>query len=48
MKIKIVSIDRSHNHSFVVYKIKNKIFTMSFGNNVSNIFNELEKIHCDN
>lgn len=47
MKITITNIDRSNKSTFVVYKINNKIFTMNFGSDVSNILDELKKIHND-
>jgi hypothetical protein len=47
MRIKIMSVDWYENMCFVVYKIKNAIFTISIENTVSDILSYLKKIHND-
>ena len=47
MKIKIMSVDWYENMLFVVYKIKNAIFTINIQDTVSDILSYLKKIHND-
>ena len=47
MKIKIMSVDWYENMLFVVYKIKNAIFTISTKDNIPDILSYLKKIHND-